>query len=49
MPKKSLININTHFNNIDETKPIDLEKEQPFNYTEKIRKTDEFIDMLEKT
>ena len=27
-------------------KPIDFEKEQPFNYTEIIKKTDEFIDML---
>ena len=28
-------------------KPIDYEKEQPFNYTEIIKKTDEFITMLE--
>ena len=27
-------------------KPIDFEKEQPFNYTEIMKKTDEFIDML---
>ncbi len=30
-----------------EAKPIDFEKEQPFNYTEIIKKTDEFITMLE--
>ena len=29
-----------------DAKPIDFEKEQPFNYTEIIKKTDEFIDML---
>ena len=27
-------------------KPIDFDKEKPFNYTEIIKKTDEFIDML---
>ena len=27
-------------------KPIDFDKEQPFNYTQIIKKTDEFIDML---
>ena len=30
-----------------DAKPIDFEKEQPFNYTEIIKKTDEFITMLE--
>ncbi len=27
-------------------KPIDFDKEKPFNYTEIMKKTDEFIDML---
>jgi len=27
-------------------KPIDFNKEKPFNYTEIMKKTDEFIDML---
>ena len=29
-------------------KPIDLDKDQPFNYTAIINRTDEFIDMLSK-
>ena len=31
-----------------ELKPIDLDMEQPFNYTEILNKTDEFIDMIVK-
>lgn len=31
-----------------EIKPIDLDLNQPFNYTEIIKKTDEFIEMIEK-
>ena len=31
---------------MQELKPIDLDKERPYNYTEIINKTDEFIEML---
>ena len=31
---------------MSEVKAVDLEKEIPFNYTEIIKRTDEFIDML---
>ena len=31
---------------MSDIKAIDLDKEKPFNYTEIIKKTDEFIDML---
>jgi len=31
---------------MSDVKAIDLEKEKPFNYTEIMKKTDEFIDML---
>ena len=45
---KSLINITYHINNMSEAKPIDFDKEKPFNLTLILEKTDEFIDMLEK-
>ena len=31
---------------MQELKPIDLDKDRPYNYTKIINKTDEFIDML---
>jgi hypothetical protein len=31
---------------MQELKPIDLDKNQPYNYTEILNKTDEFIEML---
>ena len=43
---KSLINNNPHFDFMIQDKPIDFDKEKPFNYTEIMKKTDEFIDML---
>jgi len=41
-----LINLNNQINWMNEVKAIDLDKIQPFNFTEIMKKTDEFIDML---
>ena len=42
----NIINNYFYISHMQNQKAVDLDKEKPFNYTEIIKKTDEFIDML---